>query len=81
MVAAFFVFKCFNQFGNQEIGIRPTLAMRMRELIDRYTVDQCQEIGTVIKIETTQEKLVGFALATMLGRNEARHRFQHFPRA
>ena len=44
--------------------------------VDGHAVDGDGEIGAVVEIEAAQKILVGFALAGMLGDDQAGHGFQ-----
>ena len=44
--------------------------------VDGHAVDLDGEIGAVVEVEATQEILVGFALAGVLGDDQAGHDFQ-----
>jgi farnesyl diphosphate synthase len=47
------------------------LTMAVAAHIDRRSIDKARQIGTVVKIEATQEKLVSLARAAVLRRNQA----------
>jgi hypothetical protein len=55
--------------------------MGMRGEIDRDAIHKTGEIRTVIQIKTAQKILVGFAAATVLRHDHARHDLQHLSRA
>ena len=65
-----------HQFRNQKVDIGIALAVAMGRHVDRHAVDGDGEIGAVVEIEAAQKILVGFALAGMLGHDQARHDFQ-----
>ena len=66
-----------DQFRNQEVDIGIALAVAVRRHVDRHAVDGDGKIRAVVEIEAAQKILVGFALAGMLGDDQARHDFQH----
>ena len=66
-----------DQLGDQEIDVGIALAVAVRAHVDRHAVDVDGKIGAVVEIEAAQEVLVGFALAAVLGDDEAGRRFQH----
>ena len=55
--------------------------MRVAALVDRHVVDGGAQVGAVIEVETAQEKLVGLALATVLGGDQPGRRFEQLARA
>ena len=69
-----------DRFRHQPVQIRIALAMGMGAHIDRHVVDPDRHVGAVIEIVAAQKILVGFALAAVLGHDQAGHRFQYFPR-
>ena len=66
-----------HQLRDQEIDIGIALAVAMGRHVDRHAVDGDGEIRAVVEIEAAQKILVGFALAGMLGHDQARHDFEH----
>ena len=52
--------------------------MAMGAHVDRHVVDGDREVGAVVEIVAAQEVLVGFALAAVLGDDQARRRFEQF---
>jgi len=67
-----------DQFGDQEIEIGITLAVRMGAHVHRHVVDGDREVGAVVEIEAAQKILVGLAVAAVLGDDQAGHDFQRF---
>jgi hypothetical protein len=55
--------------------------MRMRRLVDRHVVDIGFQIGAVIKIVASHQKLIRLALAAMQRHDQARHRLKQLARA
>ena len=49
--------------------------MAVRRHVDGHAVQAHGEVGAVVKIEAAQEVLVGFAVAGVLGGDNARHGF------
>jgi hypothetical protein len=65
--------------GTIEVSI--ALPMGMRAHVDRHVVDIDRHIGAVVEIVTTQEVLVGFALAAVLRDDQSGRRLKDFARA
>ena len=57
------------------------MAMGMRRHVDRHAVHKRGEVGAVVEVEAAQKVLVGFAITTVLGDDDARHKLQHLGRA
>jgi hypothetical protein len=64
-----------HQLRNQEIDIGIALAVAMGRHVHRHAVDGNGEVRAMVEVEAAQKILVGFALAGMLGHDQARHHF------
>ncbi len=76
VISALAIANLIDRLGDQEIEVGPALAMTMGAHVDRHRIDEGREIGPVIKIESAQEILIGFAAARMLGRDQPRYEFE-----
>ena len=65
-----------DEFGDQEAHVGIALAVAMGAHVHWHAVDSDGEVGAVVEVEAAQVVLVGFALAGMLGDDQARRRFQ-----
>ena len=79
-VGSFADIERIDRLRHQPVQIGIALAMRVGAHVDRHVVDIDREIGAVVEIIAAQKILVGFAVAGMLGDDQAGHGFQHFAR-
>ena len=66
VVRPLLVFETGRKLWDDEVKVRPAVAVRMRTLIDDHAVDSRAQIGAVIEVEAAQVELIGFAFATVL---------------
>ena len=76
IIGALSVVEAADHLGDDEIEIGIALAVGIGWAIDRHVVDEIGEINAVIEILSTQQKLVGLALACMDRDHEAGYRLQ-----
>ena len=67
-----------DRFRHQPVQVRIALAMGMGAHVDRHVVDPDRHVGAVVEIIAAQKILVGFALAAVLGHDQAGNRFEDF---
>src|SRR5262249_46455231 len=66
-----------NELWDEPIQVHIALSMGMSGEIDRDAIHKTGEIRTMIQIKTAQKILVGFAAATVLRHDYARHDLQN----
>ena len=67
-----------DRFLHQPIEIGIALTMSVCSHIDRHIIDIDCHVGAVVEIVATQEVLIGFALAAVLGNDQPRCCLEHF---
>ena len=77
-IPALFVIEAHGQFGDQEVQVRPALAVAVAALVDGHLVDGGAQVRAVIEVEAAQVELVGLAFAAMLADDQPRHGFEQF---
>ena len=71
-----FVLEMIHELGNERIQIGVAMPMPVRGKVERHRLEACLEVRAVIEVEAAHDHLIGFAVATMLGEDHARHRFE-----
>jgi hypothetical protein len=81
VVRSFADIQRIDRLRHQPVQIGVALAMGVGAHVDRDIVDPDRHIGAMVEVVPAQKILVGFALAGMLGDDQAGRRLQDFARA
>ena len=81
VVRPFAVLDAADELGDDEVEIGVALTVGVGRHVDRHAVDRGGEVGAVIEVDAAQVVLVRFALAAVLGDDQAGDAFQQLARS
>ena len=77
IIRSFTIQDFLHHLWNDEIQIGVALTVTVAAQVDRHAIDAGRKICPVIQIKPTQEQLIGFTTAAVLGGHEPGHGLQH----